>query len=145
MTFSRQGWAISKRQLLHCALIVPRFIATNGANNTRSRFDHDPAKYGDIADSDEENDVEQNTELITQYFTGLLGHGGFATVWIAHDIQQNQRIAFKIMAQSNTAKNETSIQRKLHEIRTEAPWLLIYLRNSSQAMAVSSKCWYFPS
>ena len=78
----------------------------------------------DYGDCDDEGLLEQYTEPAERYDLGLyypicigpicigdvlvqtyriehkLGHGGYSTVWLAHDIQKQKDVALKIMIQS---------------------------------------------
>ncbi|KAF1954238.1 kinase-like protein [Byssothecium circinans] len=96
------------------------------------------ADYGYLVDLDDEaevDDLEENAEEMIHYFTppfyfpiriGMvfaqryrvehkLGHGGFSTVWMAHDTVRNQDVALKVPTlTSDTVDNELAIH---HEIR----------------------------
>src|ERR1700712_5562700 len=97
---------------------------------------HDSATsdYGDLIgyDTDEENerwDIEDHSEPIERY-RGLsqyypvcvgevlvqryriehkLGHGGFSTVWMAHDIFQGKNVALKICVAGKQGEHESYV------------------------------------
>lgn len=84
--------------------------------------DSDEAEYGDFVDSDEDYDVTEYTEFPYEYrfypirigevidqtyrIDHKLGHGGFSTVWMAHDLKNRRDVALKIMAVGNSREYE---------------------------------------
>lgn len=42
-----------------------------------------------------------------------LGHGGFSTVWMAHDTEEEKDVALKIFSLDGSARNETRIQTEI--------------------------------
>ncbi|QGI67679.1 hypothetical protein CEK26_011632 [Fusarium fujikuroi] len=81
--------------------------------------------WGDFVDSDGECDVEDACEPVDRYEEGLylpicigevvadryriehkLGHGGFSTVWMAHDMDQGKDVALKIMTANFEGERE---------------------------------------
>lgn len=46
-----------------------------------------------------------------------LGHGGFSTVWMAHDIQSRTNVALKVMASGNLAEHEYRMQEVVRNIQ----------------------------
>jgi serine/threonine protein kinase len=83
---------------------------------------------GDIVNSDDEEDVEENAEPLLLYFQQpfyypicignvlaqryriehKLGHGGFSTVWMAHDIVTKKDVALKVSILARDAVNPES-------------------------------------
>jgi serine/threonine protein kinase len=90
----------------------------------------DAAEYGDFVDSDDDYEVTEYTEcpygykfypiqigeVIDQTYRidHKLGHGGFSTVWMAHDLKNRRDVALKIMAAGNSGEYEYNI---LEEIK----------------------------
>jgi hypothetical protein len=93
-------------------------------------FDH-----GDFVDTDDEGLLEEHTEPAERYDLGLyypicigdvlvqtyriehkLGHGGYSTAWLAHDIQKQKDVALKIMIHGNPGEDEYNMQQEI--IRT---------------------------
>lgn len=91
--------------------------------------------YGDFVDSDDECEVETDAEPRIRYWEGLycplyvgevldgryriehkLGWGGFSTVWLAHDIQQNKAMALKVAISGQEGEHERAMQDEI--IRT---------------------------
>jgi hypothetical protein len=108
--------------------------AVSHPDSDRAMFLPATFDYGDFVDSDEECEVEEVTEAVERYNNGLyypicigdvlvgkyriehkLGHGGFSTVWLACDIQQDKYVALKIMI-SGTGEDEYRMQTEI--IRT---------------------------
>ncbi|KAF5655323.1 CMGC kinase [Fusarium sp. NRRL 25303] len=85
--------------------------------------------WGDFVDSDGECDVEDACEPVDRYEEGLylpicigeviadryriehkLGHGGFSTVWMAHDMDRGKDVALKIMTANFGGEREFLMQ-----------------------------------
>ena len=89
------------------------------------------ADYGDLVDSDNEeevDDLEENSEPLILYFqppfyypitigyllaqryriVHKLGHGGFSTVWMAHDIVTKKDVALKVTIPTRDAADPES-------------------------------------
>lgn len=101
---------------------------------------------GDFVDSDDEYDVEEKAEPLERYTFGRLycpirigqllvqtyriehklGHGGFSTFWMAHDIKKNRDVALKIMVSGEDAEYELSMQNKIIRTVQDTSRLLIY-------------------
>ncbi|KAF6512720.1 hypothetical protein HZS61_007526 [Fusarium oxysporum f. sp. conglutinans] len=79
--------------------------------------------WGDFVGSDDEGDVEDASEPSERYDEGLyypicigeilidryriehkLGHGGFSTVWMAHDMFSDEDVALKILTPGHSAE-----------------------------------------
>lgn len=94
-----------------------------------------PLDWGDFVGSDEEDEVEDESEDSLQYLYGLyypvrigdllhqnryqiihkLGHGGFSTVWLAHDRQDGKDVALKILSSSENAAKEYQIHEAIKQ------------------------------
>ena len=101
---------------------------------------------GDFVDSDDEYDVEERAEPPERYAFGRLycpirigqvlvqtyriehklGHGGFSTVWMAHDINKNRDVALKIMIPGEEAEYELSMQNEIMRTVQDTSGLLTY-------------------
>ncbi|KAI1041806.1 hypothetical protein LB505_008461 [Fusarium chuoi] len=101
--------------------------------------------WGDFVDSDGECDVEDACEPINRYEEGLylpicigeviadryriehkLGHGGFSTVWMAHDMDQGKDVALKIMTANFEGEREFLRQNEIINCVSDTSRLLIY-------------------
>ncbi|KAG8157201.1 hypothetical protein KVR01_012909 [Diaporthe batatas] len=90
---------------------------------------------GDFVGSDEEDEVEDESEDSLQYLYGLyypvrigdlfhrdryqiihkLGRGGFSTVWLAHDRRDGKDVALKILSSSENAAKEYKIHEAIRQ------------------------------
>lgn len=107
------------------------------------------ADYGYFVNLDDETeveDLEENAEEMIHYYQrpfyypiriGMvlarryriehkLGHGGFSTVWMAHDTVRNQDVALKVPTlTSNTVDNEFAIHNEIrHRVKDSSKLLL---------------------
>lgn len=97
-----------------------------------SNCDDDILDRGDFVDSDNEHEVEEASEDPEYYTEGLyypicigeilanryriehkLGHGGFSTVWMAHDMLEKKDVALKIMTPEKPSEREYEMQREI--------------------------------
>ncbi|KAF5561300.1 cmgc kinase [Fusarium napiforme] len=104
-----------------------------------------PSIWGDFVDSDGECDVEDVCEPVDRYEEGLylpicigeviadryriehkLGHGGFSTVWMAHDMDKGKDVALKIMTANFGGEREFLVQNEILRCVTDTSRLLIY-------------------
>ncbi|CAI6094596.1 unnamed protein product [Clonostachys chloroleuca] len=93
---------------------------------------NDMVDLGEFVDSDDECDVEDFAEDPERYSQGLyypvcigdvfsnryriehkLGHGGFSTVWMAHDMLKKEDIALKIMSPGQPGEHEYHMYKKV--------------------------------
>jgi serine/threonine protein kinase len=100
---------------------------------------------GDFVDSEDECDVEEVTENPIRYIQGVyypicigdvlanqyrvehkLGHGGFSTVWMAHDTVNKVDVALKIIKPGESGEYEYSIQNEIVTAVGNTPLLLLY-------------------
>ena len=112
----------------------PTFIAqgylTPASTSSESHQDSSISDCGDFVDSEDEYDVEEKAGPLERYAFGRvycpirigqllvqtyriehkLGHGGFSTVWMAHDIKKNRDVALKIMVSGEDAEYKLSMQ-----------------------------------
>ena len=101
--------------------------------------------WGDFVDSDDECDVEDAAEPAERYDEGLyypicigevlvdryriehkLGHGGFSTVWMAHDMVNSDDVALKIMTPGPSAEREYAAQNMIASAVQDTSRLLIH-------------------
>ncbi|KAH7173253.1 kinase domain-containing protein [Fusarium flagelliforme] len=101
--------------------------------------------WGDFVDSDDECEVEDASEPPERYDKGLyypifigeilinryriehkLGHGGFSTVWMAHDMVRDVDVALKIMTPGTSAEREYAAQNMIASEVQDTTRLLIY-------------------
>ncbi|KAG5754219.1 hypothetical protein H9Q69_006155 [Fusarium xylarioides] len=101
--------------------------------------------WGDFVDSDGECDVEDACEPVNRYEEGLylpicigeviadryriehkLGHGGFSTVWMAHDMDKGKDVALKILTADFGSEREFLRQNEIVSCVTDTSRLLIY-------------------
>jgi len=96
--------------------------------------DCDPVDYGFCVDfrDHEALDVEEYAEIVNNYSRDLyypicigdvlvqtyriehkLGHGGFSTVWLARDIQEEKDVALKIIISGNAGEDEYKMQTEI--------------------------------
>lgn len=92
----------------------------------------DTPDYGDFVDSDDEWEVEDDAEALERYDDGMLypicigevlaqtyciehklGHGGFSTVWMAHDLKRRTDVALKITVPGKEGEHEHNMQREI--------------------------------
>ena len=57
-----------------------------------------------------------------------LGHGGFSTVWLARDIQEEKDVALKIMIPGNAGEDEYKMQTEILRTVQDTSNLLTYLK-----------------
>ena len=100
---------------------------------------------GDFVDSEGEDDVEDEAEPVERYHQGLyhpvcigetldrkyriehkLGHGGFSTVWLAHDMEKKKDVALKIMVPGEAGEHELYMQDEILRLVPETSNLLTY-------------------
>lgn len=94
-----------------------------------------PVDWGDFVCSDEEDELEDESEDSLQYLCGLnypvrigdllhrsryqiihkLGHGEFLTVWLAHDRRDVKDVALKILSSSENAAKEYKIHKAVKQ------------------------------
>ncbi|KAF9772358.1 hypothetical protein IL306_009936 [Fusarium sp. DS 682] len=101
--------------------------------------------WGDFVDSDDECDVEDACEPIGRYEQELyypiclgevlvgryriehkLGHGGFSTVWMAHDILKDKDVTLKIMTADHAGEREYRAQNEIINAVPDTSHLLTY-------------------
>jgi serine/threonine protein kinase len=108
--------------------------------------------HNDFVDSDgsEVCDIEDSTENPEWYQRGFyypicigevlaqtyriehkLGHGGFSTVWMAHDIRKGKDVALKTMVPGNTGEYELTMQKEIIRTVRNTSSLLTYLTTFS--------------
>lgn len=107
--------------------------------------DSDIVDRGDFVDSDDEYEVEDVSEDPRRYLQGLyypicigetladqyriehkLGHGGFSTVWMAHDMLGKRDVALKIMTPGESGEREYEMQRRVIEVVQDTSHLTVY-------------------
>ncbi|KAF7555990.1 hypothetical protein G7Z17_g1716 [Cylindrodendrum hubeiense] len=115
------------------------------AEASRGDFDGAIMDQGDFVDSDDEIDVEMSAEDPEGYENGVyypicigeilakryriehkLGHGGFATVWMAYDILGKRDIALKIAMPGDSGDREYRIQSEIIKTIQDTSNLLIF-------------------
>jgi serine/threonine protein kinase len=93
--------------------------------------DSSASDYGEFVGSDDECELEDLAEPFERYFQGLyylirmgqvldqtyriehkLGHGGFSTAWMSHDIKKKRDVALKIIVPRDVGENELRVQNK---------------------------------
>ncbi|KAF9769802.1 hypothetical protein IL306_012731 [Fusarium sp. DS 682] len=101
--------------------------------------------WGDFVDSEDEGEVEDESEPYEQYYEGhyypvcigevlvnryriehKLGHGGFATVWMALDMFSNDTVALKIMSPGPSGEKEYAAQNMIASAVKDTSRLLMY-------------------
>ncbi|KAH6970210.1 kinase domain-containing protein [Fusarium avenaceum] len=101
--------------------------------------------WGDFVDSDDEGEVEDECEPAERYDEGLyypicigevlanryriehkLGHGGFSTVWMAHDMHSDDDVALKIMTPGPSGEREYAAQDLIASTVQDTSRLLMY-------------------
>ncbi|KAI8944767.1 kinase-like domain-containing protein [Xylaria longipes] len=104
--------------------------------------------YGDYVDweSDEASEIEINAEPVERYYHGCmyypvrvgevldgryrivhkLGYGGFSTVWMAHDIQNDKAVALKTLVSGKDGEAEFLAQSTVCRIVGSAPHIVTY-------------------
>ncbi|KAK0111552.1 hypothetical protein ONS95_001903 [Cadophora gregata] len=100
---------------------------------------------GDFVDSDEEGDVEDESEPLERYYRGIyypvcigevlagryriehkLGWGGYSTVWMAHDSQCHRDVALKILIPGQKGEYEYQIQNEILQTVGDTSHLVIH-------------------
>ena len=100
---------------------------------------------GDFVDFEGEDDVEDHAEPVERYRQGLyypvcigetldrkycvehkLGHGGFSTVWLAHEMEKNKDVALKIVVPGEAGERELYMQNKILRLVPNTSNLLTY-------------------
>lgn len=101
---------------------------------------------GDFVGSDDEYEVEESAEPFERYLRGdlyypirigqiliqtyriehKLGHGGFSTVWMAHDIRKKRDVALKIIVSGDAGEYELSMQNEIIRTVQDTSDLLTY-------------------
>ncbi|KAK7425618.1 hypothetical protein QQZ08_007941 [Neonectria magnoliae] len=127
---------------------VDKFSSTSMATPVGAKpagADNTAADWGDFVDSDGECDVEDASEPPERYQEGLyypvcigevlanryciqhkLGHGGFSTVWMAHDLLSKQDIALKIMKPGGSGEHEYWAHNRIIAAARDTSHLLTY-------------------
>lgn len=101
--------------------------------------------WGDFVDSDDEGEVEDECEPVERYDEGLyypvcigevlvnryrvehkLGHGGFSTVWMAHNMSNDNDVALKIMSPGPSGEREYAAQKMIASAVRDTSRLLMY-------------------
>ncbi|KAG8670363.1 hypothetical protein FPOAC2_09717 [Fusarium poae] len=101
--------------------------------------------WGDFVDPGDESKVEYASEPLVRYELGLyypvcigevlvnryrvehkLGHGGYSTVWMAHDMVTNEDVALKIMTPGPSGEREYTAQKTITSAVQDTARLLIY-------------------
>ncbi|EWY79671.1 CMGC protein kinase [Fusarium oxysporum NRRL 32931] len=101
--------------------------------------------WGDFVGSDDEGDVEDASEPPERYDEGLyypicigeilidryriehkLGHGGFSTVWMAHDMFSDEDVALKILTPGRSGEREFAAQNMIASAVQDTSRLLLY-------------------
>ena len=101
--------------------------------------------WGDFVGSEDEYEVEESAEPVERYFEDSyypihigqviaqtyriehkLGHGGFSTVWMAHDIHKKKDVALKITIPGDVGEHELSMQNEIIRTVQDTSNLLTY-------------------
>lgn len=114
--------------------------------------DGDDSDYGRLAqNSDDEDDIEADAESWEKYASEgnshifypislgdildqryrvehKLGHGGFSTVWMAHDLRLKKDVALKVMASGKAGEHEHQIQNRILDEVEDTSHLSMYQR-----------------
>lgn len=76
--------------------------------------------------------------LNERYLIGhKIGHGGFSTVWLAHDLERKTDVALKNMASGKSGELEIQMQKKILQRVQDTSHLVTYLTTFS---LVGDKC-----
>ena len=103
------------------------------------------ADWGDFVDSEDEDEVEAEAEVPNRYSQGIyfpiclgdilvdryrvehkLGHGGFSTVWMAHDTLSRRDVALKIIKPGYAGERELSVNNEILASVKDCRFLLLY-------------------
>lgn len=103
------------------------------------------ADWGDFVDSEDEMEVEVEAEVTDRYSEGIyfpiclgdilvdryriehkLGHGGFSTVWMAHDTFNRRDVALKIIKPGYAGEHEYAIHNEILASVKDRRFLLLY-------------------
>lgn len=94
--------------------------------------DSDAAEYGDFVESDDDIDVTEYAECPYEYkfypirigevidrtyrIDHKLGHGGFSTVWMTHDLEHRRDVALKIMVAGDPGEHEYNVLEEIKRV-----------------------------
>lgn len=105
-----------------------------------------PVDLGNFVCTDDEDEIEDESEDTLQYLFGVyypvrigdlfhkgryqvihkLGRGGFSTVWLAHDRQDGQDVALKILSSTENAAEEFKIHEKIKKRAQDRSRLVLF-------------------
>ena len=132
----------------HCPRLDGHFTSDKAAALMASTpFPTNPngGDFGDFVDSDDECEVETDAEPRMRYLQGLycplyigevldsryriehkLGWGGFSTVWLAHDVQENKAVALKVSVSGQRGEYELAMQNVIIQTVRDTSNLVTY-------------------
>lgn len=109
---------------------------------------NEASDYGDPVDwsDDEAAEIEVTSEPMEGYYKDCkyypvrvgevldgryrivhkLGHGGFSTVWMAHDLQKEKSVALKILVSGKDGETEFLAQHKVKQVLRSAPYIVTF-------------------